>query len=196
MGERELLEGTEVHDVEGKRIGKVMRTEKDLGYFETSGIFSGPRYIPFWAIDHFGPSGVFLNVTRTVVSDVYDRLPEVTPDISPTGRFTGNGHVQSGRTGKMVPLDADGLREVREHIHPGVKVFDADDESVGWIESYDKASGYMRVEQTQLLEGDLFLPATSVSFLDQDGIHLTDTRDTLMSRFKQVPEVARPFFMP
>ncbi len=195
MGESELLDGMEVHDVERKRIGEVMHTEKQLGYFKCTGGFSGPRYIPFWAIDHFGPAGVFLNVTRSVVSDVYDRLPEVTPDIGPGGRFTGSAHVQSGRTGKMVPLDAGGLREVRERIHPGVKVFDADDQSLGWIESYDQDTGYMRIEQTRLLEGDIFLPATSVSYLDEDGIHLTETKETITTRFKQMPEVARPFFM-
>lgn len=195
-GEDQLRDGMEVHDVEGKPIGKVMRFQKKLGYFEAVGLFSDPRYVPFWAIDHFGPKGVYLNVTRSVVTEVYRHLPEVTPDLTSGGRLTGTAKIQSGRTGKMVPLDASGLREVRERIHPGVEVRDVDDESVGRVEAYDQRSGYMRIEKNGLLARDIFLPVTSVSYLDDEGIHLADSRETLLGRFDRVPEVARPFFGP
>ena len=194
MGDDRLVEGMEVHDVEGKHVGKVMRYQENLGYFETEGLFSGARYIPFWAIDHFGPKGVYLNVERSVVTDVYNHLPEVTPDLTAEGKLAGTGKIQSGRTGKMVPLDADGVREVRERIHPGVDVLDAEDESVGRVEDYDRISGYMRIEKNDLQASDLFVPVTSVSYLDDEGIHLSEYKQTIMTRFNRLPEVARPFF--
>ena len=80
MGNDQILDGMDVYDVDGAKIGKVVRYNKNLGYFETLGTFSGSRYIPFWAIEKIGPSGTYLNVTRAVVSDVYDHMPAVTPD--------------------------------------------------------------------------------------------------------------------
>jgi hypothetical protein len=194
MGEDQLVKGMEVHDVEGRHIGKVVRYEETLGYFETEGAFAGPRYIPFWAIDHFNPKGVFLNIERSVVTDVYQHMPEVTPDLTAQGKLAGTAQIQSGQTGKMVPLDADGVRKVRERIHEGVQVLDAEDESVGEVEAYDGASGYMHIERNGLLDRELYVPVTSVSYLDDEGIHLSDDRKTILARYNRVPDVARPFF--
>jgi hypothetical protein len=196
MDADQLAEGMEVHDVEGKHIGKLVRYEQALGYFETEGAFAGPRYIPCWAIDHFGPKGVYLNVARSVVSDVYHHLPEVTPDLTPEGKLTGTAKIQSGWTGKMVPLDADGVRRVRERIQEGAQVVDAEGKSVGEVEDYDRASGYMRIAEDSPLDRDLFVPLTSISYLDDEGIHLADSKQTIVGRFNRVPEVARPFFGP
>jgi hypothetical protein len=190
----QILDGMDVYDVEDRKIGQVIRYEKNLGYFETEGTFSGPRYIPFWALDHIGPTGAHLNVTKSVVSEVYSRMPAVTPDVTPEGRLAGSGKVQSGITGKMVPLDADGLRIVKEQIHAGTQVLDADDENLGTVEAYDSGSGYMRIEKDGLVLENIFLPVTSVSFLDDEGIHLAESRDTIMHRFCRVPEVARSYF--
>ena len=195
MGDDRLVEGVAVHDVEGKHIGKVVRYEPTLGYFETEGAFAGPRYIPCWAIDHFGPKGVYLNVERSVVTDVYQHMPGVTPDLTPEGKLAGTAKIQSGRTGKMVPLDASGLRKVRERIHEGVHVLDAKDESVGEVDAYDQDSGYMHIAENGLLDRELFVPVTSVSYLDDEGIHLSDYKQTILGRYNRVPEVARPFFM-
>jgi hypothetical protein len=194
MGENQILDGMDVYDVEGAKVGKVTRYNKNLGYFETLGTFSGPRYIPFWAIETIGPSGCYLNVTKSVVSEVYGRMPAVTPDITPEGKLGGSGKVQSGRTGKMVPLDADGLRVVKEQIHAGTPVLDADSKNLGSVEAYDDDSGYMRIEKEGLTIKDIFLPVTSVSYLDDEGIHLSETKDTIMTRFNRVPEIARSFF--
>ena len=194
MGDIQILDGMEVYDVEGAKVGQVVRYDKNLGYFETLGTFSGSRYIPFWAIEKIGPSGTYLNVTRAVVSDVYDHMPAVTPDITPRGKLAGTGKVQSGRTGKMVPLDADGLKLVKERIHAGTTVLDADEKNVGTVQEYDGDSGYMRIEKEGLTEKEVFLPVTSVSYLDDEGIHLSETKDTIMTRFSRVPEVARAYF--
>jgi hypothetical protein len=190
----QLSEGMDVIDVEEKHVGNVVGYNNALGYFETRGTFSGPRYIPFWAIESFGPERVHLNVARSVVSEVYRHMPSVTPELSREGKLTGGGTVQSGITGRAVPLDADALRVVRERIRIGTSVIDADDKEVGTIEAYDSDSGYMRIEKDGLAPKEIFLPVTSVAFLDDQGIHLSDARDTIINRFVRVPGVARAFF--
>jgi hypothetical protein len=194
MGEGQILDGMDVYDVDGAKVGQVTRYNKNLGYFETLGTFSGPRYIPFWAIERIGPSGAFLNVTKSVVAQVYDHLPSVTPDLTAGGKLTGTGKVQSGKTGKMVPLDADGLRIAKEQIHVGTPVLDSDHKRLGAVEAYDGESGYMRIEKDGIALKEVFLPVTSVSYLDDEGIHLSESKDTIMNRFDHLPEVARPFF--
>jgi hypothetical protein len=194
MGDIQFLDGMDVYDVEGLKIGEVTRYNKKLGYFETQGTFSGPRYIPFWAIQSIGPSGCYLNVTKSVVSDVYDHLPAVTPDITAEGRLAGTGKVQSGRTGKMVPLDADGLNVVKDKIHAGTPVLDSNRKNLGNVEAYDDDSGYMRIEKEGFTVKDIFLPVTTVSYLDDEGIHLSEDKDTIMHRFNRVPEMAGSFF--
>lgn len=190
----QLLDGMDVYDMEGMKVGKVVRYDKRLGYFETLGAFSGPRYIPFWAIERIGPSGTYLNVTKSVVSDVYRRMPGVKPGLSPDGKLTGGGTVQSGHTGEMVPLDAEEISLVREKIKIGTPVLDADNRNLGEIQAYDESSGYMRIEKDAPTTKDIFLPVTSVSYLDDKGIHLSEVKDTIMNRFSRVPEIAREFF--
>lgn len=191
---QQILDGMDVFDVEGAKIGRVLRYNKNLGYFEAQGTFSGPRYVPFWAIEAVGPSGIRLNVLKSVVSQVYDHMPTVTPEVTAEGRLTGGGKVQSGRTGKMVPLDADGLRVVKEQIHLGTPVLDADRKNLGTVEAYDDDSGYMRIEKEGLTLKEVFLPVTAVSYLDDEGIHLSETKATIMNRFNRLPDVARGFF--
>ena len=196
MGEvsDQVREGMDVYDVEAVKVGRVVRFDEALGYFETLGLFSGPRYIPFWAIESFGEDRVRLNVTKSVVTEVYNHMPAVTPTLTPEGKLAGTGTIQSGNTGRTVPLDADAIREIRERIHPGTAVLDAADEKVGTIQAYDRDSGYMRIEKEGLTEKEIFLPVTSVSFLDDEGIHLSVARETIMTRFVRVPDVARAYF--
>jgi len=192
--DEQVLDGMDVFDLNGTKVGKVVRYDKTLGYFETQGTFSGPRYIPFSAIERLEPAGAYLNVTKAVVSDVYNRMPSVTPELTPEGKLTGGGTVQSGRTGRPVPLDAAALSVVREKIHLGSMVLDADNQALGTVEAYDGNSGYMLIEKGGLSYKDFFLPVTAVSFLDEDGIHLSEDKETIMTRYTRVPEVAREFF--
>jgi hypothetical protein len=190
----QLFEGMDVYDVDGEKVGKVVRYEERLGYFETEGTFSGPRYIPFWAIEKVGPSGTYLNVPKDVVSHVYRHMPAVKPELTPEGKLAGTGTVQSGWTGQMVPLDADGLKLVKERIHIGASVFDSDHKDLGAIQDYDPKSGYMRIEKAAFTVKDVFLPVTSIAYLDDEGVHLSELKDTIMNRFSRVPQVAREFF--
>lgn len=194
MSDMQILDGMDIYDVEGTKVGQVVRYNKNLGYFETIGTFSGPRYIPFWAIERIGPSRAYLNVTKSIVADSYSRMPAVTPDLTPEGKLTGGGKIQSGRTGKMTPLDAEGLKVVKDKIHAGTPVLDVERKTLGTVEAYDDDSGYMRIEKEGLTIKDIFLPVTSVSYLDDDGIHLCESKDTIMRRFNRLPEVAQSFF--
>jgi hypothetical protein len=121
-------------------------------------------------------------------------MPSVTPQLDAEGRLSGAGTVQSGITGGLVPLDADALLVLRERIHVGTPVLDADDGDLGTIQAYDSDSGYMRIEKDGLAPKEIFLPVTAVSFLDDEGIHLSEARETIVNRFIRVPGVARAFF--
>ena len=178
----------------GIKVGTVVRYDKTLGYLETLGTFSGPRFIPFLALESIGPDGAYLNVTKSVVSDIYNHTPSVTPDLTPGGKLTGGGTVASGHTGRAVPLDAEALRAVHDDIHVGTTVLDVDERNLGTIQAYDDDTGYMRIEKDGFTVKDIFLPVTSVSFLDDEGIHLCEAKDTLMNRYRKVPEIARDFY--
>ena len=189
----QLLEGTEVFDVDGTKVGKVVQVDEVLGYFETLGTFEGPRYVPVWAIERIDPAGIHLNVMKSVVSHVYNHMPGVTPELTPDGKLIG-GTVASGYTGRAVPLDAEALRVAREEIYIGATVLDADDKNLGTLQAYDGDTGYMRIEKDGFTVKDMFLPVTSVSFLDDQGIHLSEAKDTLWTRYCRMPEVARGFY--
>ena len=68
------------------------------------------------------------------------------------------------------------------------------DRNLGTIQAYDSDTGYMRIEKEGITLKDIFLPVTSVSFLDDRGIHLSEAKETIMNRFSRLPEVAREFF--
>jgi hypothetical protein len=87
-----------------------------------------------------------------------------------------------------------GLRVVRENIHEGTPVIDSEGKKLGTVQAYDGSTGYMRIEKGGIFLKDIFLPVTTVSFLDDRGIHLSEPKDTIMNRFARIPEVARSFF--
>jgi len=192
--QNQILDGMDIYDWEGSKIGKVTRYDKELGYFQTEGTFSGVRYIPLSAIERIGPTGAYLNVSKATVKDLYQHMPEVKPGVTPDGKLTGGATVRSGVTGRPVPLDAEGLRLVREMIQPGAKVFDAEGKSVGKIQLYDADTGYMRIQKGEIFTKDIFLPVTAVAYLDETGIHLSETKDSIMNHFVRLPEVAEKFF--
>jgi len=188
------LDGMDVFDVDGTKVGKVAQVDEVLGYFETLGTFSRPRYIPFFAIERIDQSGIHLNVMKSVVSHVYDHTPGVRPDLTPSGRPTGGGTVASGYTGRAVPLDADGLRAARADVFIGATVLDVDDKNLGTVEAFDAGTGYMRIQKDGFTVRDIFLPVTSVSFVDDRGIHLCEAKDTLWDRYRRRPDIAHGFY--
>ncbi len=190
----QLLDGMDVYDEDGEKVGKVVRYDVKLGYFETEGTFEGKRYIPFSAIERIGPTGAYLNVAKWMVSDIYKHLPKVTPGLAAKGTLTGGATIPNGLTGRPVPLDAAALNEVRGLIHAGSHVFDSDKKKLGKVQTYDSKTGYMRIEKGTISPKDIFLPVTSVAFLDEQGIHLSETKDRIANRFTRLPEVAREFF--
>jgi hypothetical protein len=189
----QFFDGLEVFDWDGVKLGKVVRYDRKLGYFQTEGALEGPRYIPFSAVERVGPAGAFLNVSKGTVKDLYQHMPKVKPDVA-GGKLTGGGSVPSGYTGRPVPLDAEGIKLVREKVKTGSKVFDAEGKSLGTVQLYDKETGYMRIEKGAIVPKDIFLPVTAIAYVDDTGIHLSEAKSSIMDHFVRLPEVAQSFF--
>lgn len=195
-GEARFFAGMEVIDVEGTKVGELIRYDERLGYLETQGAFTRPRYIPFHAIESVTPAAIHLNVSKDVVSIVYKRMPEITPDIK-GGKLTGGATIDSGRDfSRRIPLDAQELSELRDRIAEGTPVLDEMDEMVGTVEAYDRSTGYMRVDKGVLAPKPLFLPATAIGFVDDRGIHLNVAKDEMIVQFTRVPDIAREVLGP
>ena len=190
----QFVAGMKVVDAEGEKVGTLVRYEDRLGYFETQGTFSGPRYLPFHAIESILPDRIRLNVTKDVVSLVYKRMPEAKPELDASGVPTGATVASGYDLASRVPLDAAQLRAVRDQIRDGTPVFDEFDEKLGPVEAYDPDTGYMRIDEGRLVPKPLFLPATAVAYLDDRGIHLSVAKDDIASRYTMVPAVAKEFF--
>jgi hypothetical protein len=189
-----IFDGMDVFDADNRKIGRVVGYDRTLGYFETEGTFGGHRFIPVLAVESVGPTGAHLNVTKDVVANVYDHMPAVRPEFTAEGKPTGGGTVLSGYDRKRVPLDADAVTLVRDKIQVGTTVYDADDLKVGQIDAYDGETGYMRIQQGAFFFKDVFLPVTSVAYLNDEGIHLSVTKDEIAHRFSHLPDVARQVF--
>ena len=186
----QFFTGMEVYDSDGRKIGSLIQYDLRLGYLEAQGGFSGLRYILFHAIESFTADAINLNVSKDVVSSIYTRKPAVIPEVSPSGRLTGGATVESGRAGGgRVSLDAAELLELRDRIHEGTAVFDESDEKVGFVDAYDRSTGYMKIEEGMLAPKPVFLPATTVAFLDDRGIHLSITKGAIADRYTRVPQV-------
>jgi hypothetical protein len=52
----------------------------------------------------------------------------------------------------------------------------------------------MRVEEGKRLPKPAFLPATTVAFVDDLGIHLSVDKDEITNRYTALPAVAKEFF--
>jgi hypothetical protein len=192
--EDRIFEGMDVFDSDDRKIGRVVGYNRALGYIETEGTFGGHRYIPFLAVESVGPTGAHLNVTKDTVANVYDHMPAVRPEFTPEGKPTGGGTALSGYDRGRVPLDADAIAVVRDKIQAGTSVYDADDLKVGELDAYNRETGYMRIQKGTFSFKDLYLPVTSVAYLDDIGIHLTVTKNEIAHRFSHVPDIARRVF--
>jgi hypothetical protein len=117
-------------------------------------------------------------------------MPRVTVEIE-EGKLTGGGTAQSGGGGARVPLDAEEIGLLRDKIHVGTDVFDYDDRKVGSVQAYDPETGYMRIEVGRIAPRNIYLPVTTVSYLDDRGIHLWVAKAQIGRRFSLLPDVAR-----
>jgi hypothetical protein len=196
--EDQFFAGIEVRDVNDDPIGKLVRYDSTTGYFESDGsLWEGARYIPYYAIEEVGPTAIRLNVEKHFVREAYEHMPKVRPELDESGRFTGRATVTSGYGGgRRLPLDAEATAALRDQIHEGSAVFDDAEQKLGVIQEYDPETGYMHVKKGAVVQKDVFLPATTVAFVDERGIHLTLTKQAIADRFARVPEIARRFFQP
>jgi len=66
----------------------------------------------------------------------------------------------------LVPLDAEGLKVVKEQIHTGTPVLDVERKTLGTVEAYDDDSGYMRIGEGRA-DRQGHLPARDVGVLSR-----------------------------
>jgi hypothetical protein len=80
---RQLTYNMAVYDLDGHEIGKIIKCDLRLGYFETEKgqWFPDDSYIPFSAIDHIDTSGVHLSVGKHYVKDTYGAPPIVEDNV-------------------------------------------------------------------------------------------------------------------
>jgi hypothetical protein len=190
----QIFDGMEVFDIDGLGVGRVTAYDARLGYFKCVGGFSDPRYVPFLAVERIEPTRAWLNVSKDIVAAVYKRSPEIAPSCDDRGRLTGGATTVSGWDRKRIPLDARELESVRAAIHEGTPVFDVAGKKLGDIAAYDRDTGYVRIHSGTFVTKEVFLPATTISFVDDEGIHLAEDKDTLLHRYTTIPAIAAGHF--
>jgi len=186
----QVAKGLAVYDSDGDRIGTVQQYDLTRGWFQTEkgGLFPKDRYIPFSAIAYIDGSGAHLAVSRDYVKEMYDRPPMVDVDVvaGPAGA-AAVGTVASGYDAGRVVVDSATISQAVERMKQGPKVYDANGEHIGGVNRYDPSTGWMVVEKGKLFPKDLFIPVTTVEYLDGDGVHLRVTKEVLTHAFVLQP---------
>jgi hypothetical protein len=141
------------------------------------------------AIDYLDGDGVYLRVTKDVLKDAFVVKPaNVTVDVvaAPAGAVAVET-VAGGSDGSRVVVDTSTIGVVVERLGKGPKVYDLDGKEIGRVYQYDPAGGWMVVQKGHLFPKDLFIPVTTVAYLDNDGIHLRVTKEVLKDAFVVQP---------
>jgi len=186
----QVANGMAVFDSKGDKIGTVQQYDITNGWFQTEKglFFTRDRYIPFSAIDHISPTGMYLSVTKDYAKDNYDQPPFVDVDVEPgPGGATAVGTVPSGYNGRRVVVNSRTISEVLDRLENGLKVFDSNGDKVGRVYQYVPGSEWIVVEKGAF-SSDLYVPVTAINFLDGEGVHLRVTKDVLKDAF-----VLRPY---
>jgi hypothetical protein len=179
-------DGMAVYDSNGDKVGTVQQHDLTSGWLQTEkGVFfPKDRYIPFSAIDRIGPSGIYLSVTKDYVKEMYGQPPVVEVGVAadPAGA-AAVGTVPSGYDGRRVVVDSSTISEALLRMENGLKVYDANGETVGRVYQYAAGSDWFVVEKGVFSPKDLYIPVTAVAYLDGDGVHLRVTKDVLKNAF-------------
>ncbi|HEV8191537.1 MAG TPA: hypothetical protein VGP82_08635 [Ktedonobacterales bacterium] len=79
------------------------------------------------------------------------------------------------------------LRDLDQWLEEGVTVFDLNGETVGGVNGYSTASGYLMVGSGGFNSKSLFIPFRFIERINEQGIYLTLLKDALARQYGEPP---------
>jgi len=179
--------GMAVYDAGGSKIGAVLQFDAVNGWLQSEKgiLFPRDRYIPFSAIDHISPTGIYLSVPKDYVKDMFDQAPLVDVEPGSVGA-AAKGTIRSGYDGSRVVVESTTISTAIERLADGLKVYDANGDKIGRVYQYIAGSDWIVVDRGPF-SSDCYIPVTVVNYLDADGVHLRVTKDVLKDTFTLKP---------
>ena len=84
-------------------------------------------------------------------------------------------------------VSRDVLQGIDEFLEDGLLVFDVNGERIGGVKMYSTSAGYLFVGSGALGQKDLYIPFRLIHRIDQQGIALSEPKDTLTARYTEPP---------
>ncbi|MDB5056803.1 MAG: hypothetical protein JWO59_275, partial [Chloroflexi bacterium] len=186
-----LANGLKVYDSNGETVGRVYQYVPGSNWIAVEkGAFSpNDLFIPVTAVEYVDYDGAHLRVSKDVLQNAF----VVKPIMVDAAVVTGPGDVvavdtaSSGIDAGRLLVDSTTINLAIAHLGKGPKVYDSVGEMVGRVYRYDPAGGWIDVEKGEISPKDLFVPVSTVEYLDKDGAHLRVTKDVLKDAFTVQP---------
>jgi hypothetical protein len=184
-----LDNGLKVYDANGEKVGRVYQyvPGSDWIVVEKGVFYSKDLYIPVTAVAYLDNDGVHLQVTKDVLQEAFVVKPVNVDVVDTTAGAVAVDVVADGYDGSRVIVDATTINLAIDRLGKGPKVYDADGVEIGRVGQFDPSTGWIVVEKGHLAPKDLFIPVTTVAYLDDDGVHLQVTKDVLQDAFVVKP---------
>lgn len=84
-------------------------------------------------------------------------------------------------------VSRDVLQGIDEFLEDGLLVFDVNGERIGGVKMYSTSAGYLFVGSGALGQKDLYIPFRLIHRIDQQGIALSEPKDTLTAWYTEPP---------
>src|SRR5262249_31216166 len=82
------------------------------------------------------------------------------------------------------------VENIDQYLADGRPVFDKNGERVGEVKMYSTAAGYLMVGAGALGRKDLYIPFRLIRSIDPREVYLSETKDTLASKYTQPPQIS------
>ena len=82
------------------------------------------------------------------------------------------------------------VENIDQYLEDGRPVFDKNGEKVGEVKMYSTAAGYMLVYGGAFGRTDLYIPFRLIRSIDPHDVFLSETKDTLASKYTQPPQIS------
>ncbi|MDB5077326.1 MAG: hypothetical protein JWO42_3505 [Chloroflexi bacterium] len=186
-----LANGLKVYDSNGETVGRVYQYVPGSNWIAVEkGAFSpNDLFIPVTAVEYVDYDGAHLRVSKDVLQNAFVVKPIMVDAAVVTGPGgavavdTASSGIDAGR----LLVDSTTINLAITHLGKGPKVYDSVGEMVGRVYRYDPAGGWIDVEKGEISPKDLFVPVSTVEYLDKDGAHLRVTKDVLKDAFTVQP---------